>query len=223
MRKAWILLLGLVMGLTSCHFEDVFTATNLRAFVTVKEGTLVDDTGGSCSIVQDGTDGAWKTEDARLYILYDILNRNWDIALKGYLTCIIQNTEPAPVVEEGEEVQEVQLDPIIPVDHSFGGGYFNFVLDYYLLPGAETPHDMHLYAGKNGAEDALMLRLIHEGNGENPAAMSIDQLKTARRAYCFPISTTLSNIYLTLPILYRNENDEYIVQEMTYSFTNSSN
>ena len=215
MKHAWISLLALALTLTSCKLDDSFTASNLYAFVTVKGGTFVDDAGGSCTITQDLTDKGWNEEGARHFIIYDILNRNWDIMLREYYRARIQ-TPVDGWPEDGWETQP-GTDPVIFVTHSFGGGYLNLVLQYYYKPGTECPHDMVLFSQEREADDELRLVLKHTGNGENPVEMDTANLKTDVRVYCFPISTNCHSVQLTLPVLAKDDDGKQVVKLMTGS------
>ncbi len=213
MKHAWITLLALALTLTSCKLEDSFTASNLHAFVTVKDGTFVDDAGGSCTIAQDLTDHGWNVEGSRHLIIYDILNRNWDIMLREYYRAQIQ----APVNGWPEDGWETQpgMDPVSFITHSFSGGYLNLVLQYYYKPGTECPHDMVLLYQERLAEDELHLILKHSGNGENPVEMDTANLKTDVRVYSFPLKTSCKSVYLTLPVISQDDEGKQVVKLVT--------
>lgn len=215
MKHAWITLLALALTLTSCKLDDTFSASNLHAFVTVKGGTFVDDAGGSCTIVQDLTDKGWNEEDSRHFIIYDILNRNWDIMLREYYRARIQ----APVNGWPEEGWETQpgTDPVVFVTHSFSGGYLNLVLQYYYKPDTDCPHDMVLLYQEREADDELHLVLKHTGNGENPVDMDTANLKLDVRVYCFPITTKCHSVMLTMPVLAQGDDGKQVVKLVTGS------
>ena len=220
MKHAWIALLGVALALTSCKLEDSFTATNLHAFVTVKDGTFMDDAGGTCTIVEDLTDKGWMEEGSRHYIIYDILNSNWDVSLREYYRAVIQSPQDG-WPEDGWETQP-GADPVAFVTHSFSGGYLNMVLQYYYKPGTECPHDMVLFRQEAAVEDELRLLLKHSGNGENPVEMDSANLKVGVRVYSFPLSTKCHTVYLTLPILTKDDTGKQVVQLVSGLLENNS-
>ena len=220
MKKYLIALFCLVCSVSGCQFKDVFYVTNANDLVTVTEGTLVNDLGYVYTIQTDATDKGWNQEGSRLYIVFDIVDRQWDITLHEYTKVTIAPVSVGiPVDEEGKPVIG---DPVEVTNNGIGGGYLNMVLKYYRKPGSDASHAMSLYYNDKAADSTLELRLIHDGNGENPVQMSSSDLVQDTAVYSFPLEGMVPkgsyrSVTITIDYLNTKEDVQQEILQGTYA------
>ena len=225
MKKYLTALLFLVFAVSSCEFKDVFYMNNQYDMVTVTEGRIINDYGFPYAITEDNTDKAWNEEGARHFIVFDVLNRQYDIALQQYLKAII--SRPVNGVPLPEEGGALGADPVEVINHRISGGYLNLVMKYYRMTGSDYVHNMSLRYIDNAESNTLELRLIHAGNDENPAQRSSSDLVQDACVYCFPLEGLApkgSTRFLTLTIDYLNTaaDGKSEITQATYSLANNS-
>ena len=214
MKKTVLALMAAAALASSCAFtEDVFMMTNVNQFVTVGGNSLLDDYGTVFTVTEDYTDGAWKTEGQRLYILFDILNRDYEISLTAYAPAVIQNMNML------SDVPLDTADPVVISDSSVSpNAYLNLVLEYYALKDGAAEHSFELGYIDDG--NTLALYLTHEGAGENPAAMDSDLLVSDSVFLSFPISGIVPSgesrtITLRADVLTKDADGNYSVTRKT--------
>ena len=182
MRKYILPLLVCALAASACGLKDDFTAQNLTDLVTVQDNhALVNDYGVPYYVTSDLTDGNYALGD-RLLILFDVLNRNYDITLKTYLKSTI--LKPVPV--ENDEPSDIE-DPVIIQASSISGGYVNLQFSYYRKKDSNYAHRIFMEYRDDTRSNFLNLFLLHDGNGENPSNFSTDQLEEVYALYSFPI------------------------------------
>lgn len=225
MKKYLIALLSLVFAVSSCEFKDVFYLTNTSDMVTVSEGQIVNDYGYAYAITQDNTDKGWNEEGARHYIVFDVLNRQYDIALKQYLKATISHpVNGVPLPEEGGALG---ADPVEVINNRISGGYLNLVLKYYRMPSSEHVHRMSLRYIDHADSNMLELRLIHDGNGENPAQRSSSDLVQDACVYCFPLEGmapkgSSRTLMLTIDYLNTTSDGKSEIKQASFSLVNNA-
>ena len=206
------------MAVTSCILDDPeYSVTNVNNYLNYNDGILMNDAGVTFTVKEDLTDTKWKAEGNRFYATFDILNIGYDICLKSYLETIIQNAEPLPEVE-GEE--GIHGDPVSIVDCCLSGIYLNLIIGFYAKAGTDNAHDMHLYWKDD--HSTLSLVLIHNGNGENPVAMDINDMTFLTRVYCFPIYDLVMpgeqrSVVLSIDALAKESDGTYVSKPFTSS------
>ena len=224
MKKYLIALICLVCTVSGCQFKDVFYVTNANDLVTVTEGALVNDLGYIYTIQTDATDKGWNQEGSRLYIVFDIVDRQWNITLHEYTPVTIAPVKIGfPTDEEGNPLTG---DPVDVVNNGISGGYLNLVLKYYRKPGSEAPHTMQLYYNDKPADSQLELRLFHEGNGENPVQMSASDLVQDTAVYSFPLEGMVPKgsyrtLIITLDYLNTKTDGQQEIAQGTYALSTS--
>lgn len=173
------LLLCFALATTACEFRDDFQATNVNDLVTVSANKiLVNDYGQAYTIVQDETDHLWSSGD-RLLIRFDVLNRNYDITLKQYQTCLVKEITPQ------DEEQGEGEDPVSIAGSALSGGFVNLQISYYAQKGSNYAHNIYMEYKDNPDNNSLELFLLHDGNNENPSTMADDELEVYTKVYCF--------------------------------------
>ncbi len=180
-KKHFLPLVACILAASSCNLDDQFSVSNMNDLVTVYSQTLlINDYNTSYTITEDQSDHQWAVGD-RLVILFDILNRDYDISLRDYVKCIVSTPTPVP------EDQEPSLgeDPVMVNTCTISGGYVNMELVYYVKTGSSFPHRIAMEYQDDGY--ALNLFLIHEGNGENPATTDKGSLTTVVAPYSFSL------------------------------------
>jgi len=180
MMKKIAAVLFTVLAVCSCEMKDVFTLSNQRAFVSVKDGHLTDDYGFPLNIVESNVkEEDWNTEGSRWFITYDVLNRQFDLRLNTVEACTVVLPESGTVETTG--------DPVIPGENAISGGYFNIRLEHYAKKGSTYPRQMHLYCEVDDTRGTISFRLYNDGGGENPAAVSEKDLEKVCVSYSFPL------------------------------------
>ena len=215
MKRILLPLLCCLMAV-SCLKEDIFSFQNYPDFATVCQGKLVTDGALTFTVVHDesGSDD-WKKEGARLFIVCDILNRNYDITLKQVLEATVPHA--VPYVETENEPD----DPVVIAGHSIGGGYVNLLLNIYGSPDSGAAHAVTFHYASNTAGNEVALHVLHDGNHENPAYMKEDQLKKQALGFSIPLRDMLkegvpTQLTLCLYQLEKAEDGTYSVQKKTY-------
>ena len=189
MKKWFLTILAAALAFTSCNLDDsVYTLTNVNNYLTYKDDVLKNDAGVTFTVTHDNTDGKWKTDGNRFFAIFDVLNINYDIAMKSYMEAIIQAPETMPAMESEDGVHG---DPVTIVDCCLGGVYLNLIVGFYVKTGSDNTHDMHLYWEDD--KRTLSLTLIHNGNGETPVEIKESELTYVTRVYCFPIQNLVSS------------------------------
>ena len=185
MRKYIFALICCVLAVSACEMKDEFRASNVTDLVTaVSDNTLINDYGVSYTITGDETDRLWKKQD-RLLVVFDVLNRDYDITLKQYVKSIVQN--PSPASEEsagGKDPVEIEASVI-------SGGYVNAQIAYYRSKSSDFLHTISMEYEDQPKENRFNLYLYHNGNGENPAQRDKDGLEKVTSLYSFRLSGLL--------------------------------
>lgn len=216
MKKFIITALAGMLAFNSCMLLDdpVYTLTNAVAYLNYKDGNLMSDGGTTFNVTADATDGNWKTEGNRMYAVFDVLNINYDITLKSYITSIIVKPQ------KDDEPADAPGDPVTIVDCSLSGIYLNIVTSIYVKKGSETPHDMHLYWSDDNR--TISFTLVHDGGGESLINLPASDMELVTRSYCFPIYNLAEegqtrSLTLTINALYKNDDGTYSAEPFSYS------
>lgn len=180
MKKFIPLLIASLFACWSCNLEDVYTETNVRDMLTVKDGLLYNDYGYNMAVVEDGVGEAkWKIEGARYLCLFDILNRNLDIRLKEVLRSQILEAEPI------QNPDELLKDPVDLLIQGFSGGYLNVGFTITRAKNSNNAHAFHFYYTIEN--NYMKIYVEQEGNGEDAVNMSTDDLVSEDRMFSIPL------------------------------------
>lgn len=215
MRK-FVLLLCCLAAAWSCKLDGTYYVQNTQDFVTLNEGVLVNDYGAVYHITQVASDKVpVPTNDGqRFFVLFDILNANYDILLK--------NSVPVPIptpVPAGETTE--MGDPVGIALHNIGPNYLNLGINYYKLKGSSKIHSFSVQYKKETATNEITFLLCHDGGDENPAAVEDEStLEIATQMLSIPIKQgdwTPSGINLSCNILKEKAGGGYEVVPYVYN------
>ena len=200
----------------SCNLEDVYTFTNADDIVTVQGDVLVSDFGTSYYITEDKTSSKeWKKDGTRMYAVFDVLNRSFEISLKEAHPFTVRQAEPLTVLDENPQ------DPVVVALQNVSGGHLNLALQIFSKKsGSEYPHKISIQYRQISDGDALELYVLHDGNNENPAVLPEDDLNKDVLFFTVPITDLVKpstrQIKLTLDALAQNSEGKYIITRTTY-------
>ena len=184
MKKLLIPILCCLLAVTSCQMINSYQAQNMRDIVTMDQGRLVNDNGVVFNIVEVGEDVPELEEGYRYYVLFDILNQNLDIFVKDAVRTKIINAQPVP-----DNLDEIEADDPIEVSfYNLGAHYWDIGLYYYDQDRSDFYHTFPVYYGLEDGGQKLHLYVFHEGDDENPAKMSMDELVTRFIVISVPIA-----------------------------------
>lgn len=214
MKKMLFTLLCCLTAAWSCNIDGSYSAKNVQDIVTVAaDQQLVSDTGVTYYVSEVAKDAPALEEGKRYYIIFDILNINYDISISTVIPVQIV------VAEEVDDTEEITAhDPIQVVFNWIGRRYIDLGFSYYCDETSNCAHDVFArYTLTNGGS-LLKLFIYHDGNDENPASMDPKLLKTESRIISIPISQwDLSSVTLSLDILSTDRDGNYVVERKEYS------
>lgn len=209
--KKLVLALVCLATLCACQMEDVFVITNCSNFVSVIDGKMTDDSGGVATITEsDVQESTWNKEGARWYVIYDVLNRNYDLKLKSVEPCTVVDSELLP-----EEVQPG--GPIVPGENYLSAKYFNLRIAQYRKKGSDYPYSAKLYyTVKSGAQ--LQFRIVCDDNGENPVNMDESLLEQQIFSYSFSMDGIIDpekqyTVEVIWDALSKDSDGKYVIKE----------
>ncbi len=189
-----IALLGLLLPFIFACTEYRYTASNQKDVVTVKGNGFVNDYGHTYTVVSSEVkDGNWKVQDSRCYIIFDVLNINYDINLKEVLPSVIKY---AAILPDGEFDYG---DPISVWWGTMSGGYFDIGLDYYQLKSGAGHHEISFFYKDDPGSDTIHFYISHDGNGETPEKYGEKELEEVTEFISVPVKGLASgyrNVYL---------------------------
>lgn len=213
MKKLLIPLLCCLVAAWACNMEGSYSAQNVQDIVTVAKGQLVNDNGVRYTISDVYKDAPALEEGKRYYIVFDILNINYDISVRSVTP--IQVIVPVPASDQEEITAH---DPIDVVFNWVGTSYLDLGYTYYYNEQSNCAHDLLVRYNLTNGDSVLNLFLYHDGNDENPAAMAEKDLKTGTRIISIPVSQwNLSGVNLTMDVLINDGTGKYTVERQTYS------
>lgn len=220
MKKLFALLLFLVAA-WSCHMDGSYYVQNCQDFVTLSEGTLMNDYGVVYSISQVASDKVTvPTVSGKRYFLYfDILNANREILLKG--TTDVNVLQALPVTDPAPAYH----DPIALAFSSISPYYLNLQIAYYQVKGSDFYHRFCVQYAKDEETGMLVFNFYHDGNDENPASVAdAETLEQVTRILSIPITGygwTPSGLLFNCHVLQKKADDSgYEVVQNTYSSNN---
>ena len=214
MKKILFPLLCCMVAAWSCNLDGSYSAKNVQDIVTVAtDHQLVSDTGVKYYVTEVAKDAPALEEGKRYYIIFDILNINYDISIYTVMPVQIVTAE-----EEDENEDITAHDPIQVVFNWIGRSYVDLGFSYYCDETSNCAHDVFArYTLTNGGSH-LKISLYHDGNDENPASMDPKLLKKEDRIISIPISQwDLSSVTLSLDILSTDRDGNYVVERKEYS------
>lgn len=169
---------AVITCLTGCNNKDAFQILGMEDLVTVQGSTLVNDAKTVFTIQEDKTDGNWE-DGARYLVLLDVLDKELNVRVLARAKCIILTASP-------DQAQYSFTDPVVIPNQSVSGGYLNLQLNWYYTADNKDNHKFYaVWKTLEGGEIAITL--FHEGLGENPVEMDVENLNKASAIYCIPL------------------------------------
>jgi hypothetical protein len=210
MKKLLIPLIFCLVAAWSCNVGTTYSATNVQDIVTIVEHQLVSDGGVLYTVTSAPKDMQELQEGHRYYLLFDILNQNFEIDIKSVVPIDIIIPEEAPV-------KEVEAhDPVIIQFNYIGKKYIDLAFTYYYDPTSNCAHDVFVHYFLENKQ--LKLTLYHDGNDENPTKMSEDLLKEKTRIISIDMGDEeLNSVSLTLNLLGTDEKGNPAIVTKTYT------
>ena len=210
MKKLLIPLVCSLIAAWSCNVESTYRATNVQDIVTVIQNQLVNDSGVLYTISSTPKDMPELIEGNRYYMLFDILNRQFEIDIKSVINIDIIN----PGEDTGEEL--TAHDPIIIQFNYIGKKYIDLAFTYYYDPTSNCAHDVFVHSIYENKQ--LKLRLYHDGNNENPVMMSEDLLKQKTRIISIPLGDReVNSVSITTDLLGTDKEGKPAIVTQTYT------
>ena len=213
MKKILPLLLFALLPLWSCNLEGGYYAENARDIVTVSGDRLYSDNGAYYTVTDYGTVGKdWQADGKRLYIVFDILNKDLEIRLKSVDPMTV--TEATPL--DPEEV--LPHDPLIVQFCRIGAGYMDISVSFFQKPATTCPHNISFRYSIDAALQKLTVTAVHDGAGEDPSKENEEDLKVETRFFSIPLKN-MENVTmadLVVDVLVKDNNGKYAVQSETY-------
>lgn len=211
MKKLLIPLVCGLFAICSCNLEGSYSATNVQDIVTIVEHQPMNDLGVQYTITKKAQDTPELTEGNRYFMLFDILNRQYEISVKSASPVEIL---PAQAVDPAEEIKG--HDPIQIYFNWIGSRYMDLAIGYYF---DEKSNYARTFQARYSLDEASTLNvfLYLDGNNENPASMDENNLKQNTHFVSIPISDwDFKAVTLTVDIL-TSTSEGYVIEQKTYS------
>ena len=202
------LLLGCLLAFASCNVNSSYSATNVYDILTVKDKTLVNDFGYSFNVTgNESSLKDWQVEGRRYFVLFDILNSNNDINIKGLETITIQNATPY------SEEEELPGDPVNIEFARTTYSYIDLQLTFYHAKKSDFQPEIQF------RNDGTKFYIALDANGENPVNMGSDDLETVSRLFSIPITQEQAekvyDITLTANVLTQDSDGKMSIVSVT--------
>lgn len=210
MKKLLIPLVCGLFAICSCNLEGSYSATNVQDIVTIVEHQPMNDLGVQYTITKKAQDTPELTEGNRYFMLFDILNRQYEISVKSASPVEIL---PAQAVDPAEEIKG--HDPIQIYFNWIGSRYMDLAIGYYF---DEKSNYARTFQARYSLDEASTLNvfLYLDGNNENPASMDENNLKQNTHFISIPISDwDFKAVTLTVDIL-TSTSEGYVIEQKTY-------
>lgn len=216
MKKLLIPLVCSLIAAWSCNLEGSYSAQNVWDIVTIQQHKLVNDSGVVYNVSSAPKDMPELEEGKRYYLVFDILNKSYEIAVQTCLPVAILVPTPA---DEAEEI--TAHDPILVQFNYIGSKYIDLGFNYYYDDRSNFAHEVFgrytISVDPQDGNHILNLSLYHDGNSENPAVMDEASLKLGTRIVSIPVDAwDFKAVTLTVDILSTNDDGKYVVESKTY-------
>lgn len=213
MKKLLIPLLCCLTFAWSCKLEGNYSAQNVWDIVTITDHQLVNDNGVRYTISRTVSKVPDLEEGGRYYMEFDILNSDYEITLRS-----VTPVDIVVATSTGETGGISAHDPVIVKFNWIGPKYMDLAFNYYYDEKSNCAHNVFacysLDIDPSDNKPVLNLFLFHDGNDENPSAMSESDLKLATRIISIPLDQgKFDAVTLTLNIL----SEDNKVESKTYS------
>lgn len=215
MKKLFIVLICSLVAAWSCHIDGSYSATNVQDFVTITEGKLVNDLGVVYTVSDKASEVPELLEGQRYYLLFDILNKYYDISIIQGIHVDVLETAKATEAD----AQLTAHDPVVVQLNWIGGNYIDLGFKYYYDPASDCAHNVFCHYALEDGNKTKHFYLYHDGNNENPAAMDMDKLKEKLRIISIPLGNLdgIDQVCLSLDLLGVDAEGKYQVVSQTYS------
>ena len=218
MKKLFVLLLCLA-AVWSCNMTGSYYVENCQDFVTLSDGSLVNDYSVVYKISNVASDKVIvPSVDGRRYFLqFDIINGNYDILLKNTLDVSTLQAFPAGGLEP------VAHDPVSLVLYNISPTWLNLGVRYYKAKESTFIHGFTAQYVHEPATDEITITLYHNGNDENPASADEETLEQTTQLISIPLTGygwTPAGVNLTCHVLQKKSDGTYEVKQMTYTSNN---
>lgn len=210
MKKLLIPLIFSLVAAWSCNVGTTYSATNVQDIVTIVEHQLVSDSGVLYTVTAAPKDMQELQEGHRYYLLFDILNQNFEIEIKSVIDVDIITPEP----ETGAPVSA--HDPVVIQFNYIGNKYIDLAFSYYYNPAGNYAH--RTFVQSDYENKKLKLTLYHDGNDENPTKMDEEILKQKTCIVSIPLGDKeLESVSLTLNLLGKDEKGDPAIVTKTFT------
>ena len=213
MKRILIPLLCCLLAAWSCNVDSSFSTMNTQDMVTVSGGKLLNDNGVLYTLSQKAADTPALEEGKRYYIIFDILDKNYNV----FVNTVIPAEIVVPTAASAEESITAH-DPLVVQFNWIGPKYLDLSFSYFYKEGSDCAHAIFARYSLSDDKKTLNLSVYHDGNDENPATLDEKDLKHEVRIVSIPISDwSPSVVTLTLDVLSQNDEGKYTVERLTYS------
>lgn len=215
MKKLLIpLICGLLATWACTPFENDYHAENMQDIITINENLMVNDYGVVYTLKENACDNLPALEEGKRYfIVFDVLNRLFEIRLNKILNIDITTPRPLP------ENQEIAGNDPVVFQNTVGKMYWDLAITTYKAKNSNYEHKTSYYYTIDSIENKLTLHIYHEGNNENPSTMTNDQLEAETQIISIPLSNfkDITSYAVCCDVLVKNaETGKYEVARHTY-------
>lgn len=218
MRKFIVLLLCLT-AFWSCKINGSYYVENCKDIVTLDEGSLINDYGVIYNLSDVASDKVVipTVSGRRYYIVFDIMNANYDIRLKNTIDIsnlqALPETDPAPTAH----------DPVSIVLYHISPNWLDLGFQYYKGKESTYIHGFNAQYVHEPGTDEITFTFYHSGNDENPASVSEEALEQVTQLFSIPLTGygwTPTGVNITCHILQKTSDGTYEVKQITYTSNN---
>lgn len=184
MKKLLIPVLCCLVATWSCGFESSYYVENAQDIVTILEHQLVNDNGVVYTLSEKAVASLPDLEeDKRYYIVFDILNQQYQIRLRNAIEAHIVTPEELP-----EQTEGLGSDPISFQFAQMGRKHLDMGINYYFAAGSDYAHQIKFYCTLENAGSQMNIHIYHDGNNENPTTLAEKDIKMDSRIISIPVS-----------------------------------
>lgn len=216
MKKLLIPLLCSLVAAWSCDFKSTYYVENAPDIVNVIDSRLINDQGVVYTITDKATTNLPNLEDGkRYYIVFDILNQQFDILLR--------NVTPVSIITPAilpDETEGLGSDPIKIQFAQGNRSYIDLGIAYPVAAGSNYARQLKFYYTLENADSQLNIHIFYDGNNENPTKMEEKDLKSEFSVFSIPISqwTKIQEVNISCDVLATDySTGKYTIVHRTYT------